>query len=79
MRMSSLIFEDIISARTAGTERNVSACGDIHGRALELPPPERGRVGVGVAGGKNRESEDPLPNPPPFRGRGRAAENRCLQ
>jgi adenosylcobinamide-GDP ribazoletransferase len=34
-----------------------------------LPPPERGRVGEGVAGGKNRASEDPHPSPPPFRGR----------
>jgi hypothetical protein len=28
----------------------------------DLPPPERGRVGEGVAGGKNRESADPHPN-----------------
>jgi hypothetical protein len=33
-----------------------------------LPPPEKGTVGVGVAGGKNRASADPLPHPPPFRG-----------
>jgi hypothetical protein len=39
-------------------------------RAFSLPL-KRGRVGEGVAGGKNRESEDPHPNPPPFRGRGK--------
>jgi hypothetical protein len=35
-----------------------------------LPSPKRGRVGEGVAGGKNRESADPHPNPPPEEGRG---------
>jgi hypothetical protein len=41
-----------------------------------LPPPERGRVGEGVAGGLREtasisdESEDPHPNPPPEEGGG---------
>jgi hypothetical protein len=43
-----------------------------------LPPPERGRVGEGVAGGTDQtggtrgESEDPHPNPPPEGGGGGA-------
>jgi hypothetical protein len=45
-----------------------------------LPPPERGRVGEGVAGGlreergngRRDESEDPHPNPPPEEGGGGA-------
>jgi hypothetical protein len=43
------------------------------------PPPERGRVGVGVAGGMHEtgdstrlESADPQPNPPPEEGGGGA-------
>jgi hypothetical protein len=44
--------------------------------AALLPPPERGRVGEGVAGGTDKaavtrgESEDPHPNPPPEGGGG---------
>jgi hypothetical protein len=44
--------------------------------AALLPPPERGRVGEGVAGGTDEaavtrgESEDPHPNPPPEGGGG---------
>ena len=45
---------------------------DVDGGAHLLPPPERGRVGEGVAGGKIRESEDPHPNPPPEEGGGSA-------
>jgi hypothetical protein len=47
--------------------------------ATLLPPPERGRVGAGVAGGTDqtadmrRESEDPHPNPPPEEGGGGAS------
>jgi hypothetical protein len=53
-----------------------------HGEAVPqlddplLPPPERGRVGEGVAGGTEEaavirgESEDPHPNPPPEEGGG---------
>jgi hypothetical protein len=43
-----------------------------------LPPPERGRVGEGVAGGTDEttvmrgESADPHPNPPPEGGGGGA-------
>jgi hypothetical protein len=46
------------------------------GAATLLPPPERGRVGEGVAGGTDQtgstrgESEDPHPNPPPEEGGG---------
>ncbi len=46
--------------------------------AALLPPPERGRVGEGVAGGTDEvavtrgESEDPHPNPPPEEGGGSA-------
>jgi hypothetical protein len=39
----------------------------------QLPPPERGRVGEGVAGhsrGARGESADPLPNPPTEEGGG---------
>jgi tripartite-type tricarboxylate transporter receptor subunit TctC len=38
--------------------------------AALLPPPERGRVGEGVAGGMGGESADPHPNPPPEEGGG---------
>jgi hypothetical protein len=47
-----------------------------------LPPPERGRVGEGVAGGTDEaavtrgESEDPHPNPPPEEARGSAPSER---
>ena len=47
--------------------------------ATLLPPPARGRVGEGVAGGTDeaavmgRESEDPHPNPPPEEGGGGAS------
>jgi hypothetical protein len=47
--------------------------------ATLLPPPERGRVGEGAAGGTDetahmrRESEDPHPNPPPEGGGGGAS------
>jgi hypothetical protein len=48
-----------------------------------LPPPERGRVGEGVAGGTDEaapmlgESEDPHPNPPPEEGGGGASAERA--
>jgi hypothetical protein len=47
--------------------------------ATLLPPPERGRVGEGVAGGTDEtadmrdESEDSHPNPPPEEGGGGAS------
>jgi hypothetical protein len=49
---------------------------------LLLPPPERGRVGEGVAGGTDEivgmcgESEDPHPNPPPEGGGGSKSSSR---
>ncbi len=51
--------------------------------ATLLPPPERGRVGEGVAGGTyeagggaRRESEDPHSNPPPEEGGGSKSSRR---
>jgi hypothetical protein len=50
-----------------------------HEPAPLLPPPERGRVGEGVAGDTDQtvgmcdESEDPHPNPPPEEGGGGAS------
>jgi hypothetical protein len=68
----------VMEARANAAPAGESASPQPSEPATLLPPPERGRVGEGVAGGTDEvigtrgESEDPHPNPPPEEGGGGA-------